>query len=347
MMHSIVKLAMVTATGLMAGAQPAMAQADDGFYNNREVKLLIGSPPGGGYDTFARLFARHAGRFVPGAPRIIAQNMPGGGGLVMTNAIFNQQPRDGSVMGSGNGSMGTASLFGVPNARYDARQLGWIGSLNAEVGLAVARTDSPVKSNADLFRHELISGGSGANDGNVIFANAMNNILGTKFRVVTGYGGTAKISMAIESGEVQGTASWHYSSMHVAKPEWLQGKVVNVVAQLSLMRHSALPDVPTVLDMAKTDEQRALVRLVFAQQDMGRPLYFPPGVPAQRLEIWRRAFDAFINDADVLAEVKKLRLEINRPMRGVEIEALIAELHKMPKDLVQKAYQATRPPQAK
>ncbi len=193
----------------------------------------------------------------------------------------------------------------------------------------------------------MIAGGSGANDGNVIFAHAMNQILGTKFKVVPGYGGTAVIAVAIERGEVQGTASWHYSSMHVAKPDWLQGKVVKPILQLALMRHSALPDIPTVLDLAKTDEQRCLIRLVFAQQDMGRPLYFPPGVPADRLAALRAAFDAFIKDKEVLAEVAKLRLEINRPMRGAEIETLIAELHAMPKALVDKARDATRPDTSK
>lgn len=331
------------AAASFAFAPQACAESIEDFYRNREVKLLIGAPPGGGYDAFSRLYARHAGRFIPGNPRFVPQNMPGGGGLVMTNALYNQQPRDGSVIGSGNGSIGTAALFGQSNARYDARRLGWIGSLNAEVGLVVARLDSPVKTAADLFKHELVSGGSGATDGNVIFAAAMNNILGTRFRVVTGYAGTANIALAIERGEVQGTASWHYSSINVSKPGWLRGEVVNVLLQLALQRHSRLPQIPTVLELAQTDEQRALLRLVFAQQDMGRPLYVPPDTPAERLQALRAGFEQFVKDAQVLAEVEKLGLEINRPMTGQEIETLIAELYRAPEALVEKAVAATRP----
>jgi len=334
--------AIIALAALLASSGLAHADAVEDFYRNREVKLLIGAPPGGGYDTFSRLYARHAGRFIPGNPRFVPQNMPGGGGLIMTNALYNQQPRDGSVIGSGNGSIGTAALFGQPNARYDARRLGWIGSLNAEVGLVVARLDSPVKRAADLMRHELVSGGSGATDGNVFFAAAMNNILGTKFKVVAGYAGTANIALAIERGEVQGTASWHYSSINVNKPGWLRGEVVNVILQLSLQRHTRLPGIPTVLELANTDEQRALVRMIFAQQDMGRPLYVPPDVPAERLQALRAGFAQFVQDREVLAEVEKLGLEVNRPMSGPEIAALIDELYRMPPALVEKAVAATK-----
>lgn len=322
---------------------PAQADPIADFYASKDIKLLIASPPGGGYDAFARLFGRHLGRLLPGQPKVIPQNMPGGGGLVATNSIANQQPRDGLVIAAANGQMGTASLFGARGVRYDARQLGWIGSFNAEVGLSVARTDAAVKSAADLFRSELIVGASGANDSNVIYPTTMNRVLGTKFKIVPGYGGTAAVALAIERGEVQGTASWHYSSMRVAKPQWLKGQVINVILQLSLARHPNLPNIPTVLDLAKTDEQKQIIRLVFAQQDMGRPVFAPPGVPPERLAALRKAFDLFVKDKLVREEVDKLRLEINRPMRGEEISAMIEELHKLPNAVIEKAREVTRP----
>lgn len=338
----------ISGIGVMAlaatiAALPAQADPVADFYSGKDIKLLIGSPPGGGYDAFARLFGRHIGRLMPGHPKVIPQNMPGGGGLVVTNSIANQQPKDGLVIAATSGQMGTSSLFGARGVRYDARQLGWIGSFNAEVGLTVARTDSLVKTAADLFKSELIVGASGANDSNVIYPTTMNRVLGTKFKIVPGYGGTAAVSLAIERGEVQGTASWHYSSMRIAKPQWLKGDVVNVIMQQSLARHPNLPNIPTVLDLAKTDEQKQLIRLVFAQQDMGRPVFAPPGIPPERLAALRKAFDLFVKDKEVLAEVEKLRLEINRPMRGEEIATMIEGLHKLPQAVIEKAREVTRP----
>jgi tripartite-type tricarboxylate transporter receptor subunit TctC len=327
-------------------AAPAAGRAETvaEFYKGKDIKMLIGQPVGGGYDTYARFFARHLSHFMPGAPNVIVQNMPGAGGVVMTNTLVAAQPRDGTVIGAAAGSVSTAALFGASGARYDARELGWIGSLNSEVGLVVSYKTAPVQKLADIYTTEFIVGGSGATDGNVIFPRSMNQVLGTKFKVIPGYGGTANVVLAMERGEIHGTGSWHYSSISVARPTWLEDGTINVLTQLSLKRHPKVPNTPTVIELAKTDEQRAILELIFAQQDMGRPIYGPPGMPADRKASLRKAFDDFVKDPKVQAEAIAIKIEINNPMPGAEIDKQIARLHAMSPDVVRKAGDAIKAP---
>jgi tripartite-type tricarboxylate transporter receptor subunit TctC len=327
-------------------AAPAAGRAETvaEFYKGKDIKMLIGQPVGGGYDTYARFFARHLSHFMPGAPNVIVQNMPGAGGVVMTNTLVAAQPRDGTVIGAAAGSVSTAALFGASGARYDARELGWIGSLNSEVGLVVSYKTAPVQKLADIYTTEFIVGGSGATDGNVIFPRSMNQVLGTKFKVIPGYGGTANVVLAMERGEIHGTGSWHYSSISVARPTWLEDGTINVLTQLSLKRHPKVPNTPTVIELAKTDEQRAILELIFAQQDMGRPVYGPPGMPADRKAALRKAFDDFVKDPKVQAVAIAIKIEINNPMSGAEIDKQIARLHAMSPDVVRKAGDAIKAP---
>lgn len=327
-------------------AAPTAARAETvaEFYKGKDIKMLIGQPVGGGYDTYARFFARHLSHFMPGAPNVIVQNMPGAGGVVMTNTLVAAQPRDGTVIGAAAGSVSTAALFGASGARYDARELGWIGSLNSEVGLVVSYKTAPVQKLADIYTTEFIVGGSGATDGNVIFPRSMNQVLGTKFKVIPGYGGTANVVLAMERGEIHGTGSWHYSSISVARPTWLEDGTINVLTQLSLKRHPKVPNTPTVIELAKTDEQRAILELIFAQQDMGRPIYGPPGMPADRKASLRKAFDDFVKDPKVQAEAIAIKIEINNPMPGAEIDKQIERLHAMSPDVVRKAGEAIKAP---
>ena len=326
-------LALLSGSATLVRADPV-----EDFYRGKEIKVIIGLPAGGGYDIYGRLYARHLSRFVPGNPSVVVQNMPGAAAVAMTNAMATQFPKDGTYIGVGVGSNGTAPLFGATGARYDARQLTWIGSLNAEVGLVVSYKTSAVKTTADLFTKELIVGGSAATDGNVMFPTVMNRVLGTKFKVIPGYGSTNTIAMAMEQKEVEGAGSWHYSSISTNKPEWLTDGSLNILAQLSLKPHPAIdPKVPVVIDLAKTPEQRAMLELIFAQQDMGRPIFAPPGIPADRAAALRKAFDDMVVDADFLKDAAALKLEINRPMRGVEIEQLVRRLYELPADVVRKA----------
>jgi tripartite-type tricarboxylate transporter receptor subunit TctC len=321
---------------------PAFAETSAEFYKGRDVRLLIGAAAGGGYDIYGRFFARHLPDFLPGKPHVIVENLPSAGGLAMENTLYAQAPRDGSVIAHADGALVTADLFGVPGARFKAQELTWIGSLNSEVGVSISWHTSPVKTAADLMKHKLIVGGTAANSANVIFPTAMNNLLGTKFKIVPGYTTTATIAAAIERGEVEGTASWHYSSIVTGRPDWLNEHKINLLIQLSLKRHPALPDVPTVIELAHNDEDRAVLELIFAQQQVGRPILAPPKVPRERAEALRGAFKTMISDSAVLQEAKSHKIEINQPMLGDEIQALVDRLHAMPAAVVKRASAATR-----
>ena len=326
--------------GLVANGH---AQTAAEFYKGREVHMLVGAAAGGGYDTYARFYARHLPEFLPGI-RMIVENLPSAGGLSMENTLYAQSPRDGSVIAHADGSLVTADLFGVPGARFKAQEFTWIGSMNSEVGMSVSWHTSPVKTAADLFTHELIVGGTAANSANVIFPSAMNNLLGTKFKIIPGYTTTATIAAAIERGEVEGTGSWHYSSIVTGKPDWLRDHKINLLIQLSLKRHPAVPDVPTVIELAHNDQERAVLELIFAQQQVGRPIFAPPKIPADRVEALRAAFKAMMNDPAVLQEAQSRKLEINQPMAGDEIAALVDRLHAMPAETIKRATAATQRP---
>src|SRR4029453_5023933 len=207
-------LAIVAVSILLAApAGDAWAETEPPAYRGKDVRVLISHPPGGGYDTYARLFARHLSRHLPGTPNVIAQNMPGAAGVVMANYLYSQAARDGSVIGLGPGSMGTAALFGAPGPRFDAREFSWIGSLNSEVAVTIAWHTSPVKKAEDLFVQELVVGAAGATDQSNIFPAALNRVLGTKFKVIAGYRGSADNALALERGEVAGIGGMNFSSI--------------------------------------------------------------------------------------------------------------------------------------
>ncbi|MDB5593663.1 MAG: hypothetical protein JWM36_624 [Hyphomicrobiales bacterium] len=307
------------------------------FYKGKDVRMLISHPPGGGYDIYARLFARHLTRFLDGHPNVIPQNMPGAAGIVMANSMAAQQPSDGTVIGLGPGSIGTADLFGASGARYDARKFSWIGSMNADVGVSLSWHTSPVKTAADLMKTELIVGGAGATDQSVVFPTALNRILGTKFKIIPGYAGSAATSLALERGEISGIGGMNFSSILANKPDWLRDKQVNILVQLALDRHPDLPDVPTVVELAKTDQQRAVLELVFSQSSMGRAILGPPGIPADRLKALRSAFDAMMKDKAFLAEAEKMKMEINQPMSGEQMAQLVDKLYRATPAIVKEA----------
>ena len=280
--RSLLKAAGMLSLGAALGTPASQALAQGAEDPTKNITILVSHAAGGGYDAYARLYARHLSRFLPGQPNVTVRNMPGAAGVVMANSLASQTTRNGSVIALGPGSLATASLFGSQGARYDAREFTWIGSLNNDVSVAVSRSDSPVSSLDDLFSKELVVGGAGASDNSVVHAAILMKLFGAKLRLVSGYNGSGDTVLALDRGEVQGIAGWNYSSITTMRPDWIRDRKIHILLQLSLSKHPELPNVPTILDLAKTDAQRETLRLLFAQSTMGRVLFAPAGLPKAR-----------------------------------------------------------------
>lgn len=307
---------------------------------SKGLTVLASHAPGGGYDAYARLYARHVAKHLPEQPTVTVKNMPGAAGVVMANFMATQGPQDGSTIALGPGSVATAPLFRPKNARYDSRQFLWVGSLNSDVSVAVSRADTGVRTIEDVFTKELVVGGAGASDNSVVYANILNNMLGAKLKLVAGYNGSSQTVLALERGEVQGIAGWNYSSVTSMRPDWLKEGRINVLVQMSLERHSELPNVPTILEVAKSEEQREVLKLIFTQSLIGRVLFAPPKTSQKSAEIHRKAFDAVVADKEFLSDAKKLRLEVNGPLPGARVQDIVNGLYRASPERIEKAREA-------
>ena len=323
----------VTAAALAA---PAHAQSPAAFYQGKSLDMAIGYSAGGGYDLYARLLARHLGSHIPGQPSVVPRNMEGAGSLRLANYLYAAAPRDGSVIGATSRGAAFDPLLDAPGAQYDASKFSWIGSANNEVSVCVALRSSGIEKFEDLFTKPLTVGSTGAADDTSQIPTIINAVLGTKFKVVTGYPGTNDVSLALERGEVQGRCGWSWSSIKTTRPDWIISKKIVVLAQMSLSKHSDLPDVPLIMDLAKTDEERLIFKLFCARQVMGRPYLAPPGVPADRLAALRQAFNATMTDKAFLDEADASKFEIN-PVSGEQVEALVKEVYQTPPEVTKKA----------
>lgn len=305
----------------------------DSFYQGKTIQLFIGYSAGGGYDVYARLVARYMGAHIPGNPDIIPVNMPGAGSLRLANWLYNAAPRDGTAIGAVARGVAFDPLLNPGDSEYEASKFNWLGSVNNEVSVCVAWHTSGVSSIDDLTKTEITVGGTGGAADTDQFPKIMNGVVGTKMRVITGYPGGNDIGLAMERGEVAGRCGWSWSSVVSTRPDWLQDKKINVLVQLALKRHQDLPDIPLIMDFAKTTDQKQLLRLVFARQTMGRPIVAPPAVPEERVALLRKAFMATVKDPGFLAEAKKAKLEID-PVSGEEVQDLVNEAYATPKAVV-------------
>jgi tripartite-type tricarboxylate transporter receptor subunit TctC len=314
----------------------AHAQAGAEFYRGRNVEIYVGYSVGGGYDLYTRLLARHIGKHIPGNPTVIPKNMEGAGSLRLANWLYRVAPKDGSVFGMIGRGTGFDPLLGNKAAQFDGPRFTWIGSANNEVSICVAWHTSGVTSFDDLKKKELVVGGTSASADTDQFPKIANGVLGTKMRVVTGYPGGNEIGLAMERGEVQGRCGWSWSSVKSTHQQWYEQKKFLVLVQLALGKHPDLPDVPLIVDLAKTDEDRQILKLIFARQVMGRPFLAPPDIPAERAETLRKAFLDTLADKDFLADADKAQMEIN-PVSGADIERLVTEVYQTPAAVAQKA----------
>jgi tripartite-type tricarboxylate transporter receptor subunit TctC len=312
------------------------AQTPAEFYKGKNVDIQIGYSVGGGYDVYARLIARYLGKYIPGNPTVIPRNMEGAASLRLANYIYSAAPKDGTTIGSVSRGAAFDPLLGSEAAKFDASKFNWLGSANDEVSLCVSLTKSGITKFDELTTKELTIGSTGTADDTYQFPAVMNGVLGTKFKMVTGYPGGNDVSLAMERGEVQGRCGWSWSSIKSTKLNWVEDKTISLLVQMSLAKHPDLPNVPLVTDLAKTDEQRQIFKLIFARQVMGRPYMLPPGVPQDRVDALRKAFMDTMKDKEFLAEADKVKLEIT-PVDGDRIQKLVEEIYKTSPDIIAKA----------
>jgi tripartite-type tricarboxylate transporter receptor subunit TctC len=317
---------------LLVGA-PAQAQGDvAAFFKGKTLRIVVGSGVGSGYDITARTLARHMGAHIPGNPTIIVQNQPGAGGAIMTNSLYATGPFDGTVIGAPFNGTPTMPLLAPQSARFDADKLSFIGSTNRETQVMYVWSTVPVHTLDDVKTTELVMGAQAPGSTQYDYPVLLDRLFGYKFKVVTGYESTPKIHLALERGEVQGTiANW--STLKALNSNWLAENKIRLIVQWGLDKLPAIGSVPSILDTIKTDADRAAIKLVVARLEYGRPFFVPPGVPPDRIEALRRAFDATVKDPAFVGEATMARIDID-PLTGEQVQTLVAEVSQTPPDVV-------------
>ena len=325
-------IALLAVTGFLAA--PAHGQSVQQFYKGRHVNLIVGFNPGGAFDPYARIVARHLSKHIPGSPEITVKNMPGAGSVRAANYLYNTAPKDGSELGLIAGSAALEPLFGARPTQFEGQRFTWLGSANDEPGVCFAWHSTPVVTVKDLFDKGMIIGASGTS--NLDFPLALNAVLGTKMKIVRGYEGSSSIMLAMERGEIQGMCGMVYSGLVTSHPGWLAEKKVRTLMQIGLERNDKLAGAPFVMDFAKNDDDRRLLRLLVGWTIMGRPFLASPGIHEERKLALRRAFDLTVRDPAFLADAAKLRLDIS-PIRGLTIEQYLQDVYSTPRPLVERA----------
>jgi tripartite-type tricarboxylate transporter receptor subunit TctC len=310
---------------------PGLAQSAADFYSRKSIVLMVGSNPGGGYDAIARLLARHLGVHVPGNPRIIVQNTPGGGSVAMSNRIYRTEPQDGTVLGLVQRGILLTALTRQPNVQFDVTRFNWIGSVSPDASLVVAWHTAPVKTVQDLLTAPLVVGGTGATSDLEASARLLNATMGAKFKIVSGYAGQADVLLAMERGEVEGSADWSWSEIKTRHADFLTSKKINLILQNGVRRSPDLPDVPLAMDFITAATDREAAALYFGLKQVARPVLCGPGVPADRLQALRTAFARLKDDADYRADAQRLGLA--DPTPAGEVQDFVARAASAPPDV--------------
>ena len=330
---------------LAALMQPgaAAAQTVEQFYKDRTVTLIVGGGVGGGYDVYARAFARHMSKHIPGNPILVPKNVPAAGGIAAANMLYATAEKDGSTIGAFPNNVPMDPLFDNPGARYDALKLNWLGSIGKLQNVCATWHMSPIKTVEAARAKEVIVAAAGAASNTAVMPKVLNALLGTRFKAVTGYDPGAGLTMSIERGEAEGICGLSWSTMKASRPHWIKDKLLNVIVQMGLEKLRDLPDVPAALDLVANREDRQVLELILIRQEPGRPFAAPPGVPAERVAALRRAFEETLTDPAFVAEAAKLQLEIE-PLSGDQINRLLAKAYGSPKTIVGRAVELLEPP---
>jgi tripartite-type tricarboxylate transporter receptor subunit TctC len=321
---------------VLAMAAPAFAQSADKFYEGKTIRIIVALGTGGDYDNYARLAGRWLGKHIPGSPTVVVQNMPGAGGLVAANYVHNVAPKDGTVIGALHANTTLAQVTGAPNVEYDARQFAWIGRTSSG-GLNVHHTwhTTGVKSFDELPTRQVVVGAGGPTSDSTVLPTAINQMMGGKLKILGGYSGTNETTMALERGEVD-MAMQNWEFLRSRQADWLRDKKINLIVQYGLQRHPELPNVPTIVEMAKTEEQRQVWSLFLKSSVIGYSLAMTPGVPADRVALVHKAFDDMMKEPGLLAEANRLSLPVE-PMSGEALQETIRSMFEIDPASITKA----------
>jgi tripartite-type tricarboxylate transporter receptor subunit TctC len=338
----------VVLRGLSAGIAGAVsgAGAQEISFKGKQIRLIVGAAIGGGYDGAARLVGRHIGRYIPGNPTIIVENMPGAGSVIMLNTLYNNVPKDGTVWGAPTGTAALEPRLKVmaregANVRFDPNAMRWIGTPAQQPQVLFTWHERPFKTAMDLVQTRAVMGATAGAVDNAILPNLLNQMLGTKMEVVTGYAGTADILLAMERGEADGHVAL-LANLTVGKPDWYRDKKVRILVQFSAKRSPELPDVPTAVELVQKQEDKELLTFYSLKYDMAYPIGLPPGVPTPVVEMLQAAFDQTVKDPQFLADAQRGGLEVT-PLGGKGIEALMRQIDQTPQPVVDRLIALTTP----
>jgi len=312
-----------------AHAQPAEA------YPIKQIRMIIPAGAGGGYDSYARILAKHLEKFIPGNPVFVNQNMPGASGMVGTNWTASVAPKDGSVIAITYNTLLLEPLFGNAAAKYDPRELEWVGSMGKQQQTCATWHTSPIKSIEHAREREVVVAATGATGNSALMPKQLNTLLGTKFKVVSGYS-TSESRLAVERGEVEGICGLSLSTLKASSPEWIQNKRINILIQTGAKPQEGLDHVPLLSNLVKDANDRQALTVLAFPEETGRPFFMPPGTPKPLVQVMRRAFDATLKDAAFLVDAEKARLELD-PVPGAQVEAMIRQVYAMSEPLIRRA----------
>jgi tripartite-type tricarboxylate transporter receptor subunit TctC len=328
--YASIALQVTLMTGFCSSAAQAQAPAE--FYRNKTVTLVVGYAPGGGYDIYSRLLARHLGNHIGGAPNVIVQNMPGAAGVVASNNIFVAAPKDGTVIAAVDQNIPMFQLLDGKGVKYDATRFAWLGSMAASNGIAMTWAETGVASLEDAKRREVSMGTTGANDDAYIYARTLNALLGTRFKTIQGYSGTSSVNMALEKGEVESMGRSTYYGFASQRPDWLRDKKVNILVQFGFEKQPEIAEVPMLLDLVSGTEAKQIAGLVSMPTGIGYSHWLSPEVPADRLSTLRIAYMATLADAALLGEAKQRGIEI-KPKTPEQMAQLVKDAASTPADV--------------
>ena len=337
------RTALATSLVSLVLATGASAQSASEFYKGKTINLIISSSAGGGYDTLARTIARHLPKHIAGNPAVAARNMPGAGGIVATKHLYSIAPKDGLTIGGVQNNTPFEPLLGTKEADYDPLRFNWLGSPSFETALVIVWHTVPVETVDDLRKREITVASSGLNSTPSFYTRLLNELLGTKMRIVVGYRGQNESFLAMERGEVDGYPSIFWSSLTATKPDWIRDKKIKSIVQYGPEREKEAGNVPSVSEFLESEDDKLLLEAAIAPLALGRPYLMPPDVPGDRVELMQKAFAETFADKEFLKEADKLNIGVNVPRSAAQVKKIVEAAYATPKPIIARLQKIAQP----